>query len=133
MKKTTNENYNYSNAGIQNLRIAIAEQALADYKDALSRKRYVDAMGRIQELRRFFASEYGKWVMGNEIDVKQLECAVKQMLAYDEWRRARKCKYCKFGECPHHAVKKTNYRDRYEMLAKKTIICLKEEEANKKA
>lgn len=101
--------------GVNNLRLAITQQAVKDYKAAI-KERNSGAQG---SLKRFFKSEWGKSITGG-VDADAIEKSLRIQVKYEEWRKAHNCHKCKHTSCINRSG------SHYTQMEKGEVCCGKE-------
>lgn len=101
----------YNETGIENLRLAIIEQAVKDYVNAF----YKEDEREIKSLDKFFSSPYGQFLSGG-VDAGKTKEACLMKAEYKKWRMEHGCGRCK-KNCMH-----SNGEEHYTSV-KKGIEC----------
>ena len=90
-------------AGADNLRVAIVNRACEDYIAAFCNSKIdsKDPVFILDEVERFFRSEWFYTLSKGDIDPEACISVCKERARYAKWRKDRKCNACKHKNCPH--------------------------------
>ena len=91
--------------GIDNVRVAILKQAVADYIQAYcgTKVGQVDTKVTLAEVEKFFYSLWFGTITDEKIDPDAAFNACKQRAVYTKWRKAHKCVKCGKKDCVHRS------------------------------
>lgn len=90
-------------AGADNLRIAIVNRACEDYIAAYcgSKVDNKDPQSVLAEVERFFRSEWFSLLSHGDIDPEACISVCKKRARYAKWRKDHNCNACNHKKCPH--------------------------------
>lgn len=103
MKQGEKKKVIMTQAGADNLRIAIVNRACEDYIAAYcgSKVDNKDPQSVLAEVERFFRSEWFSLLSYGDIDPEACISVCKKRARYAKWRKDHNCNACNHKKCPH--------------------------------